>query len=521
MRATEQLGRYRLLDLVTQDAGVGGRDDVYLWHGYDEVLDRPVALRVMSADDPRCPAVLGAAQAAAAVDDRRLLRVLDILDLPATVADPARIAVVSEWATGRNLERTLQDRHGTPLAAPDALSLVAEVARAIAAGGRENVGHGRLRPSSVFITDAGEVRVRGMAVDAALFGPLPDLPDRKQADVDALGSLVYLLTTGYWPGSATSGASASAGDASVAAPPAPRAGDVVLPPSQVRAAVPRSVDDVVARSVVTAARARGVARVPDPAAFATMVGAALDHVAPVSTTTIRAVPTSRGGRGLRRALVWTGRLVAVVVAVAAVGGLAWLGWQLVTSGGSESADTSTAIDEMLTAPARPVDDLNGSTIEQTFPIQAFRSYDPFGDDDGNGKPDKRKGRESDELAITVNDEDPETAWLTSQYTTPDLDGKEGVGLILDLGQPQDVQQLSLNLVGKGSNIDVRVADRVLPDPALWTPLASAFAPKDTIDIRAPRPVTGRYVLVWFTQVPPVEEVSGQYQGGVRSAVVSG
>jgi hypothetical protein len=510
MRATEQLGRYRLLDLVTQDAGADGHEDVYLWHGFDEVLDRAVAMRVLDADDPRCPAVLGAAQAAALVDDRRLLRVLDIVDLPATRTDPARVAVVSEWASGRNLERTLQDRGGTPFAAPEALSLVAEVARAIAAESRHSVSHGRLRPSSVFITDAGEVRVRGMAVDAALFGPLPDLPDRKQADVDALGSLVYLLTTGYWPG-----------DAPVAAPPAPRSGDIVLPPSQVRAAVPRGVDDVVARSVVTAARSRGVARVPDPAAFATMVGAALDHVAPVSTT-VRAVPKTPGQRWARRILVWTGRLIAVLLAIALVLGIGWAGWQLVTSTSGSTEAATSGIDEMLTSPARPVDDLSSSTIEQTFPIAEFRSYDPFGDDDGNGKPDKRKGRESEDLAITVNDDDPDTAWLTSQYSSPDLDGKEGVGLVLDLGQPEDVQQVSLNLVGKGSNVDIRVADRILPDPALWTPLASAFAPRDRIDVRSPRPVTGRFVLIWFTQVPPeVDEGTGVYQGGVRSVVVSG
>lgn len=512
MRATEQLGRYRLLDLVTQDPGLGsGHEDVYLWHGYDEVLDRPVALRVLTADDPRTPAVLGAAQAAALVDDRRLLRVLDILDLAPTASDPARVAVVSEWASGRNLERTIEDRHGTPFAAPEALSLVAEVARAIAAGGRENVAHGRLRPSSVFITDAGEVRVRGLAVDAALFGPLPDLPDRQQADVDALGSLVYLLTTGYWPG-----------DAPVAAPAAPRNGQVVLPPSQVRAAVPRGVDDVVARSVVTAARARGVARVQDPAAFATMVGAALDHVAPVSTTTIR-TPASTGRRRARSALIAVGRLVAVVVAAALVVGIAWGGWQLLTTGSDTAVDeAATTIDEILTTPARPVDDLSGSTIERTFPIVKYRSFDPFGDDDGNDKPDKRKGRESEELAITVNDDDPDTAWLTSQYTSPDLDGKEGVGLILDLGQPQDIQQVSMNLLGAGSNVDIRVADRIFADPALWTPLASAFAPRSRIDLRAPRPVTGRYVLIWFTQVPPAEDQgSGVYQGGVRRVVVSG
>lgn len=511
MRSTEQLGRYRLLDLVAADPGHGPGGvpaNVLLWHAYDQVLDRPVAVRVLPAEDPRCPAVLGAAQAAARVDDRRLLRVLDILDLPASATDPARVAVVSEWASGRSLEGTLADRHGTPLGAAEALSLMAEVARAIAAGLYDNVEHGRLRPSSVFITDAGEVRIRGLAVDAALFGPQPDLPGRS-GDVDALGSLTYLLTTGYWPGEGT-----------VNAPPAPRKGDIVLPPSQVRAAVPRMVDDVVARSVEAAARPREVARVPDSAAFATMVGAALDHLAPVTTTTIRPVtaPTP-----LHTAVRWALRVVGVVVAVGVVAGIAWLGWTMTTTGTPVAANlASTGLDPMLTAPARPVDDLAGSSIERTFPIQRFRSYDPFGDDNGDGRPDKRKGRENEELAVTVNDDDPDTAWLTSQYPSADLDKKGGTGLILDLGEPQDIQQVSLNLVGRGSGLDIRVADRILPDPALWTELASGFAPRDRIDMRSPRPVTGRYVLVWFTQVPPAQDSgAGVYQGGVRSAIVSG
>ena len=504
MRATEQLGRYRLLDLVAQDEGGGGQPDVYLWHAYDDVLDRPVAMRVLSVEDPRCPAVLGAAQAAALVDDRRLLRVLDILDLPATSSEPSRIAVVSEWASGRNLERTIQDRSGTPFAAAEALALVAEVARAVAAGSAENVAHGRLRPSSVFITDAGEVRVRGLAVDAALFGGMPD--------VDALGCLVYLLTTGYWPGGEP-----------IEAPSAPRAGDVVLPPSQVRAAVPRSIDDIVARSVASAARPRGVTRVNDAAGFAAMVGAALDYEAPVSGGSTRSVPSSPGRRRLRTAVTVLARLVAVAVAVALVAGIAWTGWQLLTTSADNATDPANPLaQEMLTSPARPVDDLAAGPLELVYQIDRFRSYDPFGDDDGNGKRDKRKGRESEELAVTVNDSDPDTAWLTSEYTSPDIEGKEGVGLILDLGEPRDVQQVALNLVGRGSGLDIRVADRVLPDPALWTPLASAFATKDTIEIRAPRPVTGRYVLVWFTKVPPsAGQGPGVYQGGVRSAVVSG
>ena len=85
-----------------------------------------------------------------------------------------------------------------------------------------------------------------------------------------------------------------------------------------------------------------------------------------------------------------------------------------------------------------------------------------------------------------------------------------------------MQQLSLKLVGTGSNVEVRVADKVLSDPALWTPLATAVGAKDTIDLRAPRPVTGRYVLIWITRVPPAADSSpGVYQGGVRNVVVRG
>ena len=66
------------------------------------------------------------------------------------------------------------------------------------------------------------------------------------------------------------------------------------------------------------------------------------------------------------------------------------------------------------------------------------------------------------------------------------------------------------------NIDATTAD------TLWTPLATAAGANKRIKVRAPRPVTGRYVLIWFTRVPPSEDINaGVYQGGVRSVVVSG
>ena len=508
---TEQvvLRRYRLLALVSERP-----DGVALWHGYDDVLDRPVSIRLVPLDHPRSTTLLESAQRAATVDDRRLLRILDLIETPLPgQPDRRAIGVVSEWATGRHLGGLLESRGGTPLGTPEALDLVTEVARAVAAGASHGVGHGRLRPTSVFVTDAGEVRVRGLGVDAALLGTGPlsngePAASVAAADVDGLACLAYLLCTGYWPGSLPE----SGPDPSRPAP-------TVLPPSQVRAAVPRSVDLLMSRSLSAAPPQRGAEPITTAAGFAAAAGAALDHVAPVTTTTLKPVsvgPMSPGRRVLRVAL----RLVAVAAGLALVLGVAWVGLQLLTASSSTDAADEDAATEILTSPAVPVDELTVAGLEQPLAIVGFRSYDPYGDDDGDEKPDRRKGLENDDLAVTVNDADPGTAWLTSEYGTADLDGKTGVGLIVDLGKEQEVQQVSVNLVGRGTGVDVRVSDSIKRDPALWSPLGAAFAPQDRIDIRAPRPVTGRYVLLWFTQLPPVEGTE-EFQGGVRSVVITG
>lgn len=505
MTTTVRLDRYELLQRISLDA-----DGVSLWRAHDAILDRPVSVRIVPLDHPRLVPAITSAQQAAAVEDRRLLRVLDIIDVPPFDGQAPARGIVSEWVDGRTLDQLLAARQGTPLAAPEALELVADVARAIAAG--QGLGHGRLRPSSVLISEVGETRVRGLGVDGALFG-LEPLSDGKpsanvdRADVDALGALTYLLTTGYWPGILPT-----------QAPAAPTAGGAVLAPSQVRAAVPRSVDDLVARSLTHAHDGRHLEPITDPTGFAAAAGAALDHVAPVTATTLKPVTVGPPSTG-RRVLTLGRRVVGVALAAALVAGIFWVGWQLVATPADQAADEGADLTGILTAPATPVDELEITGVEQPLEIVGFRSYDPYGDDDGNGKTDKRKGLENDELAVTVNDVDPDTAWLTSQYDSADLDGKPGVGLILDLGEEKDVQQVSVNLVGRGTGLEVRVSDGIQRDPALWTPLGTAFAPRDRVDIRAPRPVAGRYVLLWFTQLPAIEGTS-DFQGGVRSVRVT-
>lgn len=523
-------GRYALVDLIDvrhpdgTDASGYRRFAVETWRGDDTTLHRSVLIRLLRTDDARVPAVLGAARAAAGIDDRRLLRVLDVVDVPAGDDHPARIAVVSEWATGRTINELLSqgpgagETHGESgsetVSAEVALLWVGEVARALAFAADRDLHHGRLRPSCVIVTDAEEVRVRGLSVDAAIFGPISAGGTRPAEDVDGLGCLVYALTTGTWPQLALD-------PAVVHLPIAPSSRDQVLLPSSVRASIPRTVDDLVGRSVLDAPRPRGVSRITDAAGFAAATGAAADYLSPVSsTTTVLSTPRALVGTGR-----WTVRIAGIAAALAGVVLVGLLGVQLFTGGGGvqEAASEQVVDDSVLTSEATPFVEEFFDTSESLLPIVDVRSYDPLADDDGNGRTDKRRGRENEDSAAFAIDVDGTTAWLTDTYDSRDLDGKGGVGMILDMGEPVAVSSITLGMVGFGTDIDVRMSDEIQRDPDLWTEVVSIDAAGPLTELRAPRPVTGRYVLVWLSGLPRVSGGidDGQYEGGIASVSVRG
>jgi hypothetical protein len=188
-------GRYTLQELVSEHWPTGpDQFPVQLWLGRDEILERSVSMRLLRSDDSRISAVLGAAQAAARAEDRRLLRLLDVLSIGATFTEPAYTAIISEWSEGVPLDQALEERDGTPFDAEESLDYVANIAWALNSALKVNLEHGRLRPSCIFITESDEISVRGLAVDHALFGPLfvrDGSDDSVKNDVDGLGSLLY------------------------------------------------------------------------------------------------------------------------------------------------------------------------------------------------------------------------------------------------------------------------------------------------------------------------------------------
>ena len=210
----------------------------------------------------------------------------------------------------------------------------------------------------------------------------------------------------------------------------------------------------------------------------------------------------------------------MVIAATIILAVSLLGIQLLSASNSTTAqvDSEGSVvnsTEILTSPATPYVEIEVGNTAGTIPIASVRSFNPRG-----GPPNGALGTERENSAPRAIDGDAVTAWTTKTYKTASLGKKGGVGLILDLGEEADVTGVSLGLVGYGTDLQVRVANEILPDPDLWTKLVSIDDAGPQIDLRAPRPVSGRYVLIWLTGIPP-KESGEKFQGGITSASVFG
>ena len=229
-------GRYRLVDLLSESGS--GR----FWRAHDRILERHVALHVISAEDPRAEGLLRAARRSATVLDPHILRVLDAEEVDGLCY------VVNEWGTGTSLDIMLGA--GGVLSPRRAAWLVAEVGAAATVAHAAGVAHGRLNPENVLVDLHGSIRVIGWCVDAALHGR-PE--SRVEDDVDDLAGLLYAALTGRWAG---------ASDSAVVS--APREHGRVLRPRQVRAGIPRQLDVFCDEVLDLSGRGRGL-RAPESA----------------------------------------------------------------------------------------------------------------------------------------------------------------------------------------------------------------------------------------------------------------
>src|SRR5690606_724871 len=129
----------------------------------DQKTNRPIAVRVLSPGLIATPQALEILRAevkkAASIQHKNLVGTYGMGNDPSG----ARF-VAAEWIEGQTLAELAQQRKtdGEPMSLRGAYNVVAHVCRALEAAQKNGTAHGALRPSAVWVTKAGRVKVAGL-----------------------------------------------------------------------------------------------------------------------------------------------------------------------------------------------------------------------------------------------------------------------------------------------------------------------------------------------------------------------
>ena len=140
-------------------------------------------------------------------------------------------------------------------------------------------------------------------------------------------------------------------------------------------------------------------------------------------------------------------------------------------------------------------------------------------------PQEDPGDENSATAPEAIDGNPATAWSTQYYLgRPAFGGlKTGTGLILDMGRPVRISSVTVTFGPEpGADVSLEVGSHdtlAAATLATFRTLARASNVGGTRTFRAAHPVRGRYVLIWFTKLPPAG--AGRFAAQIFTIVVRG
>ena len=195
----------------------------------------------------------------------------------------------------------------------------------------------------------------------------------------------------------------------------------------------------------------------------------------------------------------TAILSTVIVLVLVAAGV--VGWALSHRGSPPDARAADAGPSSSSAPSA------AASIVLT-PVSA-NSFDALGNDGGN---------EDGSRAKYAIDNNPSTFWHTDYYDTyPALGNlKKGTGLILDMGKQVRLSQVVVQFgTSCCADVEIEIGNNNTPVPSTlstFTEVASSTTAHGSTTFNVSSNTTGRYVLIWITQLPPLAGSADRVRG---------
>lgn len=232
----------------------------------------------------------------------------------------------------------------------------------------------------------------------------------------------------------------------------------------------------------------------------------------------RGAPGGRGaapghGRRGQRSLPLIGATKIPVGILAAAGALVLVAVVATISFWPSGGKTPQASNHATSKPTAPV-----ASIATLLPVKAT-GFDPLNPNDHDN--------ENSQYAIAAIDKHPNTAWATQWYRSAEFGGlKAGAGLLIEMAKPVTFRSVvvTFGTVPPGSDVKLLVGDSdersaTNLDSMKTIGTATDVSGKHTFKITSP--VKGRFLVLWFSKLPPKTGPGSWFMGQVYNVAMRG